>query len=102
MFLDIFLNEKNWQEFSKIRAENIFANENIWPYIIGGIFHLYRLPMLIVTSTLEKNNELIEDFDCILKDVEYFNYYPFNENIFLKNQLVNSEIIASRIKVLKN
>ncbi len=101
MFLDIFLNEKNWQEFSKIRAENIFANENIWPYIIGGIFHLYRLPMLIVTSTLEKNNELIEDFDCILKDVEYFNYYPFNENIFLKNQLVNSEIIASRIKVLK-
>ena len=57
--------------------------------------------MLIVTSTLEKNNELIEDFDCILKDVEYFNYYPFNENIFLKNQLVNSEIIASRIKVLK-
>ena len=71
MFLDNFLKEKNWQNFIKNPKQDIYASENIWPFIIEGIFSSYKIPFIIVTSTFDKNNELIIEGNKCSRGLEY-------------------------------
>ena len=101
MFLDNFFKEKNWQEFSKNPKTNIYAGENVWPLIIEGLQGLYKTPFIVITSTFDKNAELMEDFSCLENKRNYLNYPFLGEGIFLKSRQVNSEFLSERLEILK-
>ena len=73
MFLDNFFKEKNWQKFTENPKTNIYAGENIWPLIIKGLFDNYKVPFIVITSTFDKNAELMDDFGCFENNKDYLN-----------------------------
>jgi len=101
MFLSNFLKEKNWQKFSENPKSNIYADENVWAFVIEGIFNLYKIPFIIVTSTFDKNTELIEDAGCIGDKNKYLNYPYLGEGIFFRNKQVNGQYLSERLDTLK-
>ncbi|MCL4386034.1 MAG: transcription-repair coupling factor [Actinobacteria bacterium] len=102
MFLNNFLKEKNWKEFYKNPKTNIYASENIWPFIIEGLSGLYNAPFIVITSTFDKSLELIEDIKCISNgNKDYYNYPHLGEGIFFKNKQISSQNLSDRLNILK-
>lgn len=101
MFLNNFLKEKNWQKFSESPKTNIYACENIWPFIIEGVSDLYKIPFIVITSTFDKDFELMEDIGCIGNKRNYFNYPYLGEGIFFRNKPINNQYLADRLDILK-
>ena len=101
MFLDNFFKEKNWQEFSGNPKTNVYAGENIWPLIIKGLHETYKAPLIVITSTFDKNAELIEDFSCFENKKNYLNYPFLGEGIFFRNKQINSGFLSERLEILK-
>jgi transcription-repair coupling factor (superfamily II helicase) len=102
MFLNNFLKEKNWKEFYKNPKTNIYASENIWPFIIEGLSGLYGVPLIVITSTFDKSSELIEDIKCLSSsNKDYYNYPYLGEGIFFKNKQINSQHLSERLNILK-
>ncbi|MCL4378223.1 MAG: transcription-repair coupling factor [Actinobacteria bacterium] len=101
MFLDNFLKEKNWHEFQKNPKANIYAGENIWPFLIEGISDLYKIPFIVITSTFDKDLELMEDISCIGSREKYLNFPYLGEGIFFRNKPLNSQSLSDRLDALK-
>ncbi|MDD5659189.1 MAG: transcription-repair coupling factor [Actinomycetota bacterium] len=80
---------------------NIYASENIWPFIIEGIYNLFMIPFIVVTSTFDKSTELVEDAECIADKEKYLNYPSVGEGIFFKNKQINSQHLSERLSILK-
>ena len=104
MFQKFFLKEKNWQEFNKNPKPNIYANENIWPFIIEGLSGLFNIPFIVITSTFDKSEELIEDIKCINNyenNKDYYNYPYLGEGLFFKNKQINLQNLSQRLEIIK-
>ncbi len=116
MFLDNFLLENQWQQFVKkykkantgekkgrgTKLDTLIADENIWPFVIGAFYKCFRLPVLVVTSTVERAFELEQEVRCIIPEVGIFNFPSLGNNIFYKNKITPAENLIRRLKVIKN
>ncbi|MCE5330475.1 transcription-repair coupling factor [bacterium] len=80
---------------------DIYASENIWPFVIEGIFNLYKIPFIVITSTFDKNAELVEDAECIGNKKNYLNYPYLGEGIFFRNKQINGQYLSERLDTLK-
>ena len=116
MFLENFINEKQWQQFieryKKINAEGkkdrgtagldtLAADENIWPFTISAFFDCFNIPVLVITSTLERAFELEQEINCIIPKVKIFNFPSLGNSIFYKNKVTDAENLTKRLKSFK-
>ncbi len=101
MFLNLFLKQKEWKDFSVSSKKNIYADENLWSYIIAGLFAHTGKPALIITSTSDKNIELMDDFNCISVKSDFMNFPSAGEGVFLKNKPADMEKVSQRLSVIK-
>ena len=101
MFLNLFLQQKEWKNFSISSKKNIYADENIWSYIIAGLFYHTRKPVLVITSTSDKNTELLDDFSCITDKKDFINFPSIGEGLFFRNRAVDMGKVSQRLSVIK-
>jgi transcription-repair coupling factor (superfamily II helicase) len=101
MLLNLFLNQKEWKDFSISNKKNIYADENLWSYIIAGLYSHTRIPTLVITSSGDKNLELLDDFNCISDRKYFMDFPPAGEGIFLKNKPADAGKVSQRLSVIK-
>src|SRR3972149_7518060 len=116
MFLENFINEKQWQQFiEKYKKTNtegkkgrvtsldtLIADENIWPFIISAFLKYFDIPVLVITSTFERASELEQEISCIIPKAKIFNFPSLGNGIFYKNRITAPENLARRLNVIKN
>ena len=116
MFLNNFINEKQWQKFIEhykkaningfgkrlTSLDTLVADENIWPFIISAFFDCFNIPVLVITSTLERAFELEQEINCIIPKVKIFNFPSLGNSIFYKNKITDTENLTKRLKTIKN
>lgn len=101
MFLNLFLKEKEWNDFFISKKKNIIAEENTWSYLLAGLFKTLDKPMLVITPTPDKNIELLEDFDCIDEAKDYFDFPFADEGTFFRNRPADIEKVSQRVSIIK-
>ncbi len=116
MFLENFIGEKQWRQFVEYyekkktvckrrddsSADTLIADEDIWPFIIGAFLKEVSIPVLVITSTLERACELENEINCIVPEVKILNFTSLGNNIFYKNKITSPENLAGRLRTLKN
>jgi len=116
MFLENFTSEKQWQQFiekyerantedkkgSGGSLDTLIADENIWPFIISAFFKSFNIPVLVITSTLERACELEKEINCTIPGVKIFNFPSLGNSIFYKNKITATENLTKRLNTIKN
>ena len=116
MFLENFTSEKQWQQFiekyeranteckkgSDTSLDTLIADENIWPFTISAFLKSFNIPVLVITSTLERAYELEKEIKCIIPEVKIFNFPSLGNSIFYKNKITAAENLSRRLNIVKN
>ena len=116
MFLNNFINEKQWQKFIEYykkaniigignrltSLDTLVADENIWPFVISAFFECFSIPVLVITSTLERACELKQEINCIIPKIKIFNFPSLGSSIFYRNKVTDAENLTRRLKTIKN
>ncbi len=105
MFINNFYKENLWLDFIKkyesLKLNSVVADESIWPYIIGSFLLHYRFPLFILTSTLDRVNELTKELKSLLKNFEIYYYPVLGSDVFYKNKTVNTDNLSLRLEIIK-
>lgn len=116
MFLENFISEKQWQQFiglykkkkesirnkGGISTDTLIADEDVWPFIISGFQHEFKVPALVITSTLERACELENEIKCIVPGTKVLSFASLGSGIFYKNKITSPENLANRLRTIKN
>jgi len=116
MFLENFTIEKQWQQFiekyerantedkkgSSGSLETLIADENIWPFVMSAFLKSFNMPVLVITSTLERACELEKEINCIIPEVKIFNFPSLGNSIFYKNKITAAGNLVRRLNTIKN
>jgi transcription-repair coupling factor (superfamily II helicase) len=116
MFLDIFSSQKEWQNFIKVYRDHkpagktkrgktgirleLLADENIWPFIISAVYRQIKAPMLVMTQSSEKADEISKDIDCIAPGINKirFPYIPLSD--LVRANTSNIDSLAKRLELV--
>ncbi|MBN2073755.1 MAG: transcription-repair coupling factor, partial [Actinobacteria bacterium] len=105
MLLNIFKSEDCWKKFLKSfregKVESTVADENIWPFLLSAFFTEIGLPLLIITSTRERAEQLEKEIRTLLPGVEISVFPGLGNNIFYKNRPPDQQGLAGRLKTLR-
>ena len=107
MFLENFTAEKQWQQFVEYyrrkKAEyesrgggstgSLVADEDIWPFILSAFLKEFTIPVLVITSTLERACELENEINCIVPKVKILGFTSLGSSIFYKNKVLKVLVI---------
>lgn len=116
MFLENFVGEKQWHRFIEYygkkksvykRRDNgstdtLIADEDIWSFIISAFLQEFKVPVLVITSTLERACELENEINCIAPKTRILSFTSLGNSIFYKNKITSVENLAGRLRTLKN
>lgn len=116
MFLSNYTSEKQWQQFIEkyerantedkksegVSLDTLIADENIWPFIISAFLKSFNIPVLVITSTLERACELEKEINCTIPEVKTFNFPSLGNSIFYKNKITAAENLTRRLNIVKN
>jgi transcription-repair coupling factor (superfamily II helicase) len=115
VFLKNFISERQWQKFIElykkekagagkeggISADTLIADEDVWPFIISGFRHEFKIPALIITSTLERACELENEIKCVAPGTKILSFASLGSGIFYKNKPTSPGNLASRLQTIK-
>jgi len=115
MFLDFFSLEKQWQEFLEkyekvssigkvdkgMGSPMLIADENIWPFVISAFYAFLKLPLLVVTTTMESAVELEHEIRCLISGVEVLRFSGMGNGIFYKNKVTPPGNLIEKLKVIR-
>jgi len=116
MFLENFISEKQWRHFIELykkkktgygrgggrSTDTLIADEDVWPFIISAFLNEFKIPVLVVTSTLERACELENEINCIVPRVKILSFASLGNGIFYKNKITAAENLAKRLRTIKN
>jgi transcription-repair coupling factor (superfamily II helicase) len=116
VFLENFISEKQWQQFiglykekktgtrreGGISTDTLIADEDVWPFIISGFQREFKVPAMVITSTLERACELENEIKCIVPVTKILSFTSLGSGIFYKNKITSKENLADRLRTIKN
>ncbi len=114
MFLENFKKEYQWRKFvesykkarpgiasvSSEYPDSIAADENIWPFAIGAFFDSIEAPVLVITSTADRAEELSKELGYIVSNAEILGYPGTGSSIFYKNKTPGSDNLSRRLRAV--
>jgi transcription-repair coupling factor (superfamily II helicase) len=124
VFINNFMEEKSWIDFMKYYNEgteseddtdksrkkqnltnsspkSIIADEDLWSFIIGVFGIAFKFPVFVLTSTLDRANEITRELESLLGNHCVYLYPSIGISIFSKNRAVAGENIIARLDVLR-
>jgi len=116
MFIESFKNEKQWQQFIEYykkkntgrekkegsSPDTLIADEDIWPFVISAFLQEFNVPLLVITSTLERACELENEVNCIVPKVKIFSFTSLGNSIFYRNKIIAADNLNKRLRTVKN
>jgi len=116
MVLENFSAEKQWQEFleeyTKTNSlepgpkkrkvlDNLYAEEDIWPFIISNLFQSLNIPLLLITSTFERADQLGKEIKSMLSRTVINGFNSLGNSLFYRNKAATLENLPKRLIALK-
>ena len=122
MILENFSNEKQWQKFLEEYKEanslkpgrkersktaggrvldSLYAEEDLWPFITGAFFKSFDIPLLLVTSTFERADQLEKEIKSIIPGTGITRFDSLGNSLFYRNKTVNAQNLAKRLTALR-
>jgi transcription-repair coupling factor (superfamily II helicase) len=104
--IEFFTAQKQWKEFEERyrnqKAPDIMvADEAIWPFIISAFGQISGLPIIIITSTLERAEQLKREIGCLLPGAAISLYTGMGRSIFFKNKSPDYQAIVNRLDTIR-
>jgi len=114
VFLKNFISEPQWQKFINVYTRtrtakasgktlhSLVADENIWSFVVGAFFSSVKVPLLVVTSTIDRANQLAAELKIIAEDSKILSFPSIGTDIFYKNKHGNIGSLLTRLEVIKH
>jgi len=106
MILDLFTSRKQWKSFieqySTNNIKSAIADESIWPFLISAFAGISGTPLVIVTSTRERADQLQKEIRCISPKTKISIFGGIGSSVFYKNRKVDQESLAEKLNSIKN
>ena len=106
MFINNFNKEELWLDFiekyKNSRKADLIADESIWPFLIGSFLNEFQFPLLILTSTLDRANELSMELGPLVGSIQILFYPAIESGSFLKSKsAAGIGNLSARLEVFK-
>ena len=106
MFINNFSKEELWLDFQEKYKNSckasLIADESIWPFLIGSFLNEFQFPLLILTSTLDRANELSMELNPLVGSAQILFYPAIGSGSFLKSRsAAGIESLSARLEVFK-
>jgi transcription-repair coupling factor (superfamily II helicase) len=106
MFINNFSKEDLWLDFiekyKNSRKANLIADESVWPFLIGSFLNEFQFPLLILTSTLDRANELSMELSPLVGNTQILFYPAIGSGSFLGSKsAAGIENLSARLEVFK-
>ena len=113
-FVEKFSKEKQWKDFtghyfnvteSFKKGQVIFgsavSDEDIWPFIIPAMLKCSALPIVVLTATSERADELSREIKALGGTDCIFIYPALGSGIYKKSRAISQESLSQRLEILK-
>ncbi len=106
VMIEIFKAQKQWKQFeerykNQKAPEVMVVDEAIWPFIICALGQVSGLPIIIITSTFERAEQLKKEIRCLLTDAAISLYTGMGRSIFFKNKNPDYQAIVNRLDTIR-
>ncbi len=122
MILENFSSEKRWQDFleeykktndpgpnniGKIKPSgkkipaSLYAEEDLWPFITSAFFKAFNIPLLLVTSTFERADQLEKEIKSMIPLTHVSGFSSLGNSLFYRNKTTDNLSLAKRLVTLK-
>jgi len=105
MLLDLFAKQDEFKKIIGLLPEkrgvlSIGTEEDTWPLVISFLASYYPVPMLVITSTNDRAQELAGELSS-LTGKEIYGWPPLGSSIYYKNKGSDIISISERLKAIK-
>ncbi len=106
MLVNRFARQEEFKDIAGLfpQKKGAFAlavEEDIWPFLISYLASAYDMPLLAITSTIDRSRELLQEI-CALTGEKIYGWPPLGSSMYYRDRSTDIINVSERLKTLSS